>query len=195
MKKALPWLLVAVMTALLFFSVRECSHKAAQLAKVPTATITEIPPLPADTFTDSFPVPVYIDTGSYTLEVIKEEIDSTQFWEMVFQYLLTYGYDSVYKNDSVAYIRLQHEVTRNKLRCVRLIYENRIKQQIVKYDTCGKSEKWAVYGGPWLGGGKSVNAGAYIVFTQDKMNIWLSADLINKGLQGGVGIKLFSKKK
>ncbi len=195
--KALPWQIISgLLVVLLIVSVQRCSHWAADAKAKPGVEYVYIPPLPADTIVDSFPKPIYIDTGSYTLEVIKDEIDSTEFWGMIFEYLLTYGYDSVYKDDSTAYIRLQHEVTRNKLKLVKMIYENRIKQQIAIYDTCQPREKWAVYGGLFLGGGKqAVNAGPYMSFTQDKMNIWLSADLINKQINAGTGIKLFSNRK
>lgn len=194
--KALPWQIISVLlVVLLVISVTQCSQKAAALREKPEVEIAFVPPPPAETIRDSFPVPHYIDTGSYTLEVIKEEIDSTVFWGMIFEYLLTYGYDSVYKDDSTGYIRLQHEVTQNKLKLVKMIYENRIKQQINVFDTCQPRDKWATYGGLFLGGGKNqVNAGAYLSFTQDKMNIWLNYDLINKQANAGVGIKLFSKK-
>lgn len=193
--KALPYQIISVLLAvLLLISVNECSQKAAALREKPVVHIDTIPvQKPQVIFKDK---PVHFAVHDTTIDSILIPLDSAKLYEFAYQlaweFYLTYEYNDTLKNDSTAFIALRQEVTKNRLKFIELEYHNRTRTQIITYDTCKPATDYIIHGGLFVGGGKQqVKSGPYLAFTNDRMNLWLNYDIINKTTTAGAGIRLF----
>lgn len=141
--------------------------------------------------------PVIVEQDGTTVEL--EDADSMQivkaYENLYTDYNSTYSFDNILKDDTVAFIRLKENVTKNNIFNRELIFEDRTP--VVHLTTKVPERTFSVIAGLDGSIGKDLNTiSAGVGFVTKSNSVYLfKYDPINKGYGGAVYIPIFNFKK
>jgi len=185
--KTIPWILSVILLIVIIGQHVYYTNKPTKTIPVTDSVIMKPDSIPYSV-TVPAPYPVFKDTGSAWIQIIRTDIDT---FAIIRDYLIKNYYHRVFKDDSSALVIVDDTVSMNRLHKAKFTFMNRRAERV--------SHEIKIYPDRlFLGGSvntnlKKVGLGINATYVHDKSAYSVEWDFINKTYQVGYGFNILRK--
>lgn len=185
--RTIPWILSVILLLVIIGQHIFYTNKTPKTITVTDSVILKPDSIPYSV-TVPAPYPVFKDTGSAWIQIIRTEVDT---FAIIRDYLIKNYYHRVFKDDSSALVIVDDTVSMNKLHKAKFTFMNRRAERVL-HETKIYPDRLFL-GGSINSDFEKVGLGMNATYIHDNSEYSVEWDFINKTYQVGYGFNILRK--